>query len=216
MTQDPSPKRPLAVANHEIHEHRILDHLESGERVTQRALSRELGIALGLTNLLIRRLVSKGWVRMSRVSRSRILYLITPIGIAEKTRMSRAYFESSVKFYREARDRIRQQFATLSSEERSDADPAGSKRIVFYGAHEVAEIGYICLAETDLQLVGVVDAARTKPFFGLSVCSPEELDGLTLDGQPFDRLVVMSFGDTEGVRAEMLRLKVPLDRVFWL
>lgn len=203
------------MANHELHEHRILDHLENGHRVTQRALSRELGIALGLTNLLIRRLVSKGWVRMSRVSRSRILYLITPVGVAEKTRLSRAYFASSLKFYREARDRIRQQFTTLSSEWPAQFG-RGPKRIIFYGANEVAEIGYICLAETDLQLVGVVDAARTKPFFGLDVRSPDHLVGLTLDGEPFDRLVVMSLDNTEELRAEMIRLGVPLNCVFWL
>jgi DNA-binding MarR family transcriptional regulator len=210
-----SPKRPVALANHELHEHRILDHLESGDRVTQRALSRELGIALGLTNLLIRRLVNKGWVRMSRVSRSRILYLITPVGIAEKTRLSRAYFASSLKFYREARDRIRERFTTLSNEWPAQAEP-GSKRIVFYGANEVAEIGYICLAETDLQLVGVVDAARTQPFFGVEVRAPHHLMGVTLDGAPFDRVVVMSLGSTEELRAELIDLGVPLDRVFWL
>jgi DNA-binding MarR family transcriptional regulator len=212
MKQVVSPKRPLAVANHELNEHRILDHLESGQRVTQRALSRELGIALGLTNMLIRRLVNKGWVRMSRVSRSRILYLITPIGIAEKTRLSRAYLQSTLKFYRDARDLIRQRFTTLSSE----WPDHGPKRIVFYGANEVAEIGYLCLAETDLQLVGVVDVARTKPFFGLDVRSPDQLVGQILDGEPFDRLVVMSFGNTEALRAEILSVRFPLDRVFWL
>ena len=87
---------------------------------------------------------------------------------------------------------------------------------MFYGAGEVAEIGYICLAETDLRLVGVVDAVRTKPFFGLSVCSPEHLDGLALNGQPFNRLVVMSFGNIDALRAEAVARRVPLDDVFWL
>ena len=87
---------------------------------------------------------------------------------------------------------------------------------MFYGAGEVAEIGYVCLAETDLQLVGVADVASTKPFFGLSVCAPERFNGLALNGQPFDRLVVMSFGNPDELRAEILALRVPLDRVFWL
>lgn len=130
--------------------------------------------------------------------------------------MSRAYFESSVQFYRQARDRIQQQFSALSTLWPNDGTPGLPKRIVFYGAGEVAEIGYVCLVETDLQLVGVVDAARTKPFFGLSVRSPEHFSGLELKGQPFDRLVVMSFGNTDALRAEILALRVPLDRVFWL
>ena len=201
---------------HEDHSRRILDAFESDNGVSQRSLARELGIALGLTNLLVKRLVRKGWVRVIHIKPNRVRYLITPAGIAEKSRMSRAYFEASVQFYRQTRDRIQQQFSALSSGWPNDGTPGLPKRIVFYGAGEVAEIGYICLAETDLQLVGVADVAPTKPFFGLSVCAPEHFSGLTLKGQPFDRLVVMSFGNPDKLRAEILALRVPLDRVFWL
>ena len=203
---------------HEHHSRRILDAVESdiNHGVSQRSLAKELGIALGLTNLLVKRLVRKGWVRVIQIKPNRVRYLITPAGIAEKTRMSRAYFDSSVQFYRQTRDRIRQQFAALSTGWPGDGATGLRKRIVFYGAGEVAEIGYICLVETDLQLVGVVDAARTKPFFSLSVFAPERLDGLALNGQPFDRLVVMSFGNTDALRAEALARRVPLDHVAWL
>jgi DNA-binding MarR family transcriptional regulator len=205
-----------SAPTHEKHSLRILDAFESERHVSQRSLASDLGIALGLTNLLVRRLVRKGWVRVVNIEPNRVRYLITPAGIAEKTRMSRAYFESSVQFYRQARDRIQQQFSVLSTSWPADVAGGHRKRIVFYGGGEVAEIGYICLTETDLQLVGVVDAARTKPFFGLSVCSPAQLDGFILAGQPFDRLVVMSFGNTDALRLELLALRVPLNRVFWL
>src|SRR5450759_1891723 len=45
---------------------RILDAVESDHGVLQRSLAKELGIALGLTNLLVRRLVRKGWVPVIR------------------------------------------------------------------------------------------------------------------------------------------------------
>lgn len=201
---------------HEQHTRRILDAFESDHRVSQRSVAKELGIALGLTNLLVKRLVRKGWVRIIHIKPNRVGYLITPAGIAEKTRMSRAYFESSILFYRQTRDRIQQRFSALSADWSGESATGTPKRIVFYGAGEVAEIGYVCLVETDLQLVGVADAAPRKHFFGLSVCSPEHFSGLALKGQPFDRLVVMSFGDTDALRAEILALHVPLDRVFWL
>ena len=201
---------------HENHSRRILDAFESHQGVSQRSLARELGIALGLTNLLIKRLVRKGWVRVIHIKPNRVRYLVTPAGIAEKSRMSRAYFEASVKFYRQTRDRIQQRFSALSTGWPNAGTSGLPKRIVFYGAGEVAEIGYICLVKTDLQLVGVADVAPTKALFGLSVCSPEHFSGLALKGQPFDRLVVMSFGDPAELRAEILALRVPLDRVFWL
>ncbi len=205
-----------SASTHEHYSRRILDAFESDHGISQRSLARELGIALGLTNLIVKRLVHKGWVRVIQIKPNRVRYLITPAGIVEKSRMSRAYFNSSIQFYRQTRDRIQQQFSTLSCNWPDDGATGHPKRIVFYGAGEVAEIGYICLAETDLRLVGVVDAVRTKPFFGLSVCSPEHLDGLALNGQPFNRLVVMSFGNIDALRAEAVARRVPLDDVFWL
>ncbi|MSO30111.1 MAG: winged helix-turn-helix transcriptional regulator [Acidobacteria bacterium] len=206
----------MTASAREHHARRILDVFELEHGVSQRSLSKELGIALGLTNLLVKRLVHKGWVRVIQIKPNRVRYLITPAGIVEKTRMSRAYFDSSVQFYKQTRDRIQQQFSVLSSTWPDTGATGLPKRIVFYGAGEVAEIGYICLVETDLQLVGVVDATRTKPFFGLKVCSPEQLDRLVLNGQPFDRLVVMSFGSTDALQAEALARRVPLDHVAWL
>jgi DNA-binding MarR family transcriptional regulator len=205
-----------SAPTHEQHTRRILDAFESDYCASQRSVARKLGIALGLTNLLVKRLVRKGWVRVIHIKPNRVGYLITPAGIAEKTRMSRAYFESSLQFYRQTRDRIQQQFSDLSADWPGDVSTGLPKRIVFYGAGEVAEIGYICLGETDLQLVGVVDATRTSPFFGAKVSAPALVDGLVLDGQPFDRLVVMSFGNTDALRTEILTLGVPLHRVFWL
>jgi len=149
------------------------------------------------------------------VKPNRVRYLITPAGVAEKTRMSLDYFDSSLQFYRQTRNRIQEEFLGLSTGWPRDATGAG-KRIVFYGSNEVAEIGYVCLSETDLELVGIVDSTRTKPFFGLGVSAPDQLDGLSLNGRSFDRLVVMSFRNTDALRAEVRALSIPADAVFWL
>lgn len=201
--------------NHEEHSLKILDAFESNHDVSQRSLANNLGIALGLTNLLVKRLVRKGWVQVSNIKPNRVRYLITPTGIAEKTRLSREYFDSSLHFYRKTRSRIQEQFATLSHEWPTNGMTT-QKRVVFYGAGEVAEIGYVCLPETDLQLVGVVDPGGASRFFNLSVSAPAALDGLSLNGESFGRLVVMSFGNPESLRAEMQALSVPHECVFWL
>ncbi|MCR4341955.1 MAG: winged helix-turn-helix transcriptional regulator [Gemmatimonadaceae bacterium] len=213
---DQPPPTMSTAPTHEQYSCRILETFESDRGASQRSLAVELGIALGLTNLLVKRLVRKGWVRVVQIKPNRVRYLITPAGVAEKSRMSRAYFETSVQFYRQTRDRIQQQFFVLSRGWPDDGTPGLRKRIVFYGAGEVSEIGHICLVETDLELIGVVDVAATKPFFGLRVCSPEHVDGLLLNGQAFDRLVVMSFGNPDELRTGILALRIPADRVFWL
>ncbi len=98
------------------HTRRLLAEVEAGNGVSQRSLARQAGIALGLTNLLLKRLVRKGLVRMIHIRPNRVKYLITPAGIAEKARMSSAYFAHSMRFYAEARDRIQDRFAYLSAQ----------------------------------------------------------------------------------------------------
>lgn len=190
----------------------ILVEIEADDRVSQRHLSQRLGMALGLTNLLVRRIVAKGWVKATHIHPNRVRYLLTPAGIAAKARLTREYLESSLTFYAEARERIRERFAELSAELGGDAP---SKRIVFLGAGEIAEIGYVSLQETDLELVGVIDGTRLKPFFGVPVQQPDRLTGLSLAGQSFDRLVVMSF-EKRRTRAALDTLGVPPERVFWI
>jgi hypothetical protein len=186
--------------------------------VSQRSLARSLGIALGLTNLLLHRLVRKGWVRMIQIKPNRVSYLLTPAGLSEKARMSRLYLESSVKFYAEARNRISERFVALSKECSSGVDRNGEEtRIVFYGTGEVAEIGYICLQETDLRLIGVVDDKNRKSrFFNVSVFPAADLNGREVNGMPFDRLVVMSFNGFERTAQALRSANVPADCVHWL
>lgn len=193
----------------------ILSEVASGKEVSQRSLSRQLGIALGLTNLLLKRLIHKGWVRMIHVKPSRFAYLITPTGLAEKTRMSRDYVAQSTRYYAETRDRILENFWELSSEWPVGA-PVGSKRVVFYGAGVIAEVGYVCLQSTDLTLVGVVDERREAPFFGMPVHRPASLSGGQLAGAAFDRLVVMNLETLPSIEQALKAAAVPPRAVFWL
>jgi len=208
------------VATHDDYTHHILTAIESGRPVTQRSLSRDLGVALGLTNLLLRRLISKGYVKVSGIQRKRVAYLITPAGIAEKSRVSRAYVENTVRLYTETRERIRSSFDALSAAWPADpqgngdgADKRGEKRIVFYGAGEVAEIGYVSLQRTDLRLVGVVDDFVKAPFFGLAVAGVEALGDGTLNGVRFDRLIIMSMRKADQMQARLGAVGFPPSRI---
>lgn len=205
------------MATHDDYTHHILTAIESGRPVTQRSLSRDLGVALGLTNLLLRRLINKGYVKVTGIQRKRVAYLITPAGIAEKTRVSRAYLDNTVRLYTETRERIRSSFDALSKTwPAAEAGPPAEKRIVFYGAGEVAEIGYVSLQRTDLRLVGVLDDFVKTPFFGLPVSSLEQLGDGTLNGERFDRLIIMSMRKSDQMQARLGAIGFPSSRVFLL
>ncbi len=209
------------MGTRDLYTREILDRIEQREGVTQRQIAGDLEIALGLTNLLIKRVVSKGWVKVVNVKPNRFAYLITPAGIREKTRITREYLNNTVRLYTETRERLRSSLSGLScSWSDADIEAAGGvpeKRIVFYGAGEVAEIGYISLQGLDLELVGVVDDRKGgRQFFNHPVHTAAALKRNELDGERFGRLVVMSFRKAGQIRAHLHALKFPDDRVFWL
>ena len=95
-------------------------------------------------------------------------------------------------------------------------DTSAGKRIVFYGAGEVAEVGYVCLQGTDLQLVGVIDDQGRERFFDVPVYDPALLHATDVDGKPFCRLVVMSFAETDKIGSQLESLAIRPERVFWI
>lgn len=192
---------------------RMFEALAADATISQRHLARELGIALGLTNLLVGQLASRGFIRISRVRRQRVRYLLTPKGMAEKARLSRLAFQNSVTRYRLARERIRTAFDHLSARWPSRSD---GKPIIFLGTGEVAEIGYVCLLGTDLRLAAVVDDHGRQEFFGVPVYRFDDLSPKLLDAAGPAQLVVVSLRSAEELRAGIAAAGVPGDRVTWV
>lgn len=152
----------------------ILDELSRNGDLTQRALSKKIGVALGLTNLYLKRLVKKGYVKVVNIKPNRLRYELTPKGIAHKTILTLRYLQNSYHFYKEARRRIRDSFQILVEEGCSD--------VIFYGAGEIAEIAYLSLRETPLRFKGIVDEKRTgEIFYGYPVLHPDSLRGMDFD-----------------------------------
>lgn len=58
---------------------------------SQRALSRQMNLSLGMTNMLIHRLITKGYIRIQQLNQKKVEYILTPKGFAEKMRKSINY-----------------------------------------------------------------------------------------------------------------------------
>jgi DNA-binding MarR family transcriptional regulator len=202
----------LSPSEHE-HDRQILQAIASGNRVTQRSLSNELGVALGLTNLLIRRLVGKGYVRMAGMGTRHVRYLMTPAGWEALGRVTRLSMANTVNLYTQAREQIRLSLASISED--CEADASGEKRVVFYGAGDAAEIAYVSLHRTDLMLVGVVDDKRRGKFFNLNIHHPSCLSAETLDGVPYSRVIVATIRQnvTDAIRARISERGIPPEKV---
>ena len=91
----------------------LLSELDRDGGATQRTLAGKLGVALGLTNLYVKRLARKGYIKLTTIPRNRIRYLLTPQGFAEKSRLTYQYMQYSLSHYREMRGRLKDMLAAL-------------------------------------------------------------------------------------------------------
>ena len=78
-------------------EFNVLRSLYSNPGFTQRKLSSHLGVSLGSVNYCINALIDKGLVKVRRFKNSstkqKYLYLLTPEGVIEKSRLTLSFLE---------------------------------------------------------------------------------------------------------------------------
>src|SRR3989475_11230625 len=172
----------------------LLNEVEQNAAVTQRSMARKLGVALGLTNLYLKRLARKGYIKITTIPRNRIKYLLTPRGMTEKTRLTYLYMQYSLSYYRDMRQRLKDVLSGLSS--------AGAKRIVIYGTGELAELAYISLREMDLTLVGFVDGNQGT-FLSYPLWPIE-----ALPNWEFDAVLIADLEEAKRVQARLIRAGV--------
>jgi len=171
----------------------ILNALSDNIAVTQRDLSSGLGIALGLVNSYMKNLIRKGYITVKSIPPRRYAYYLTPKGFSEKTRLTYHLLQDYTRIYRQARANLRNLFSELQAN--------GVRKVVFAGADEVAEIAYLTLQETDIELSGIVDSERTgKKFFGTEVGSLQDIAHLI-----HDRIVITSYVRKEKILKELLK-----------
>jgi len=180
----------------------LLTEISSGESVTQRGLAKRYRLALGLINFLMRRLVKKGYVKITNLQRKRLRYLITPNGVAEKARLTYEYLEYSLFFYRQLRAVLTRALTVIVE--------SGGKNTVLYGADEVSEVAFLLLQQHGIHVVAVIDESSSgrSPFINLPVKRFEELSTLE-----FDWIVVASVKDADRMVARLCEAGVPGDKI---
>jgi len=169
----------------DIHMLRLMGEIERYGSQSQRELSRRLNLSLGLVNTFLKRLVKKGYFKVKTIPRNSVKYLLTPKGLAEKTRLTVEYLRYSVNFYKEIKDLLVSRFREL---ERNRINS-----ILFFGAEEVADLAYLYLQSTNIRLVGIIDDRQNgHDFFGFRVHDFERLKE-----QDWDAVLLTRLDDTD-------------------
>ena len=189
----------------EIESRRDLQLLEALEReatITQRTLASRLGMALGLTNLYLKRLVRKGYVKCVTVSPNRLVYSLTPKGVARKARLTYEFMKYSLDFYRDARQHLRRSLVGAVAEQ---------KRIAIFGTGDAAELVFLLVRDMGLELVAVFDSDREGKFLGLPVHAITDHHNIV-----YDVLVVAVLERPAGTVKLLAQMGVAPDKILML
>ena len=186
----------------DVRELEILEKIENNSHLTQRDLSKEVGIALGLVNHLLRKMVKKGWIKIKNIDAKRIRYLITPEGAREKSSLLYKRVEGTIHFYLEAKRVIKDKVIHLKNE--------GVKDVSIYGINHISEVLFIVLKELGLELACVVDDDKEgEGWFGYKVIGMDQFvksNTTTLILASFDKKEIDNFNkEYENVKVVVLR-----------
>jgi DNA-binding MarR family transcriptional regulator len=110
----------------------LLENIESNPDVTQASLAIQLGVAVGTVNWHLKRLIEKGYIKIKRAERKKLLYIITPEGIALRAILTMDYIEQQFLLYRNTRKRVREHLQQIKN--------AGFEKVSIHGEGDVADI----------------------------------------------------------------------------
>jgi len=126
------------------HEYALLNEIAQDSMVTQASLSDRLGIAVGSVNWYIKRLITRGWIKVSHLDRMRLKYDVTSEGMKVFTRRAMLYARDSLKVYGNFRGKAKMLVAELKRR--------GIQNAYLKGDDEVMDILRLTCIEAGIRL----------------------------------------------------------------
>jgi len=189
------------VEKQDFHILRLMGELDRDGNSSQRELSQRLNISVGLVNTFLKRLVNKGYFKVTTMPRKRVKYFLTPEGLARKAKLTAEYLRYSINFYRDIKELLLGKFSEMESSQVS--------KVLFFGAGEVAEMAYLYLQLTRLELVGIIDDQKKgNHFFGFVIKGTESFEDMR-----WDRILLTRLDHTEELIQKLTQAGIELDRI---
>lgn len=124
---------------------------------SQRSLANKLNISLGLTNAILKNLISRGWIKAKKDTGKKILYIITPQGMANVSQLLYSRFRETVHYYNYTKELITDYLIKLYQQ--------GEEELNIYGTGQLAEITYYAGLGTPLKVGVIISEDPTKKSF---------------------------------------------------
>lgn len=97
-------------------EYVIMSEVSENESVTQRELSRKLGVSVSTVNVLMNKMIREGLIKMTQVSQKQVLYMLTPVGMMEKAKKTVTYLKAHYRAIFETKEKIKSVLDKINKE----------------------------------------------------------------------------------------------------
>jgi len=136
----------------------LITALETDQKVSQTKLAERLGIATGLVNILMKRAVKRGVIKMKQIPARRYAYYLTPKGFAEKAELVVEHLHTSLSLYRKLRVEYRDIFSSLEAK--------GITDVVLIGDVDIAELAIMASFDSTVTVTAFVCEESNKNKIG--------------------------------------------------
>ncbi|MCF6176074.1 MAG: hypothetical protein L3J71_09940 [Victivallaceae bacterium] len=193
----------IQLEKKQLQELEILKHVEDSPQLNNRMAAAKLGCSVKLAHEILRKMVGRGFLHVSKIHSRRWDYFITPQGIAEKARLTYEFVQFSMQFYQEAREQ--------SSQVCRDIVEAGHQTVALLGTGDLAEIAYLGIKEWNLQLIEVYGDREGK-FMGHNIFPYDEVDSTAAE-----IIIISLYNRSQPMTPQYLPVGIPkMDKMVWI
>jgi DNA-binding MarR family transcriptional regulator len=184
----------------------ILDLIEKDANITQREISKTIGVAVSMINSYLDSYEKNGFIRRKKHSTKTVEYFVTKKGMERRKLLNIWYLKSSHEVYLSAKDNIIKFLDQIINK--------GFKKILLYGAGEVAEIMLQVMNDDNnipLEVLAVVDDdinRQNEIIVNLPIISKEIINQYDHDG-----ILVSSYKHHEVIRKNLVEINYPLEQI---
>ena len=136
----------------------------------QRQISRMMDMSLGMVNMLIKRMLSKGYIRIEQLDKRKVQYLLTPKGFAEKMRKSVRYTLKTINSITLIKNNLMELFQNLYTD--------GVRQFYVYSEPDLSLIVTKAFYESSLEGASItkIDQLPTEKLDGVILIGKEDVD----------------------------------------
>jgi DNA-binding MarR family transcriptional regulator len=184
----------------------ILDLIEKDAHITQREISKTIGVAVSMINSYLDEYEKKGLIKMKRHSTKNVEYFVTKKGMERRKLLNIWYLKSSQMVYQSATNNI--------LEFLDDLVKKGYKSILLYPAGEVTEIILKVINEMSnckIDVIAIVDdeiSKRNSLLLNKKIISKEDISNYE-----HDSILISSYKHHKGLLENLLSLNYPKDKI---